>query len=227
MNNAQVEKQIENMRAFIRKEAEEKRQEILDKAKEECTQEKARIVQAEKQKLRKEYERKEKKLETDKKIAYSNQLNQSRLKVLKAREDIIVQLKERAQQGLADIGQPGPEYETLLQQLILQALVKLDENKVSLRCRREDEGSVKKVLSAAVEAYKANTGKAASISIDTVNYLPSGPGKVTSGPSCCGGVVLSAQEGRIMCDNTLDQRLVLAFDANIPKIRQLIFSGSF
>jgi hypothetical protein len=40
--------------------------------------------------------------------------------VLKAREDIVVHLKERAQDRLAELGKPGQEYETLLQQLILQ-----------------------------------------------------------------------------------------------------------
>jgi vacuolar-type H+-ATPase subunit E/Vma4 len=38
-------------------------------------------------------------------------------------------------------------------------------------------------------------------------------------------VVLSAHDGKIVCDNTLDQRLALAFDANIPKIRSLVFSS--
>lgn len=68
MNPEQVKKQLDNMEAFILKEAREKKQEILDKAEEEFTMEKARLVQAEKQKIKKEYERKEKKLETDKKM---------------------------------------------------------------------------------------------------------------------------------------------------------------
>jgi V-type H+-transporting ATPase subunit E len=224
MNADQVKKQIENMQAFILKEAKEKKMEILDKAAEEFTMEKARIVQAEKQKIKKEYERKEKKLESDKKIAYSNQLNQSRLKVLKAREDIVNDLKSRAQEQLAQLGKPGPEYESLLQQLILQALIKLEETNVSLRCRKEDEAAVKRVLPAAIEGYKKKTTKTATVTIDTAHYLPSAPGKSDTPLSCCGGVVLSAQEGKIMCDNTLDQRLALAFDANIPKIRQLLFS---
>jgi V-type H+-transporting ATPase subunit E len=226
MNQEQVRKQIENMKAFIMKEAQEKRDEILAKADEEFSMEKARLLQAERMKITKDYERKEKQLETNKKIAYSNQLNQARLKVLKAREDIVVHLKERAQDRLAELGKPGQEYETLLQQLILQALIKLDETKVSLRCRKDDESSVKSVLSAAVEAFKQKSHKKdVKVTIDTVNYLPAGPGKSNSLVSCCGGVVLSAHDGKIVCDNTLDQRLALAFDANIPKIRSLVFSS--
>merc|ERR1711941_114230 len=216
MNQEQVRKQIENMKAFIMKEAQEKRDEILAKADEEFSMEKARLLQAERIKITKDYERKEKQLETNKKIAYSNQLNQARLKVL----------KERAQDRLAELGKPGQEYETLLQQLILQALIKLDETKVSLRCRKDDESSVKSVLSAAVEAFKQKSHKKdVKVTIDTANYLPAGPGKSNSLVSCCGGVVLSAHDGKIVCDNTLDQRLALAFDANIPKIRSLVFSS--
>jgi len=217
---------LDNMQAFILKEAREKKQEILDKAEEEFTMEKARLVQAEKLKIRKEYERKEKKLETDKKIAYSNQLNQARLRVLKAREEIVQNLKDVAQDRLAELGKPSKEYDTLLQQLILQGLLKLNETEVSLRCRKEDEQAVKQVLPAAIEEFKEKAGgKKAQVKIDTVHYLPPAPTHGSSTLSCCGGIVLSANEGRIMCDNTLDQRLALSFDANIPKIRKLIFSS--
>jgi len=38
-------------------------------------------------------------------------------------------------------------------------------------------------------------------------------------------VLLSADDDRIICDNTLDQRLGLAFDAKIPAIRTAVFRG--
>lgn len=68
MNQEQVRKQIENMKAFIMKEAQEKRDEILAKADEEFSMEKARLLQAERMKIAKDYERKEKQLETNKKM---------------------------------------------------------------------------------------------------------------------------------------------------------------
>jgi V-type H+-transporting ATPase subunit E len=68
MNQDQVRKQIENMKAFIMKEAQEKSDEILAKAREEFSMEKARLLQAERQKITKDYERKEKQLETNKKM---------------------------------------------------------------------------------------------------------------------------------------------------------------
>jgi V-type H+-transporting ATPase subunit E len=68
MNDAAVAKQLENMVSFIKKEAEEKAGEVLAKAEEEFTIEKAKKVQAQKLKLMKEFERKEKEVEVQKKM---------------------------------------------------------------------------------------------------------------------------------------------------------------
>jgi len=225
MNAEQVKKQLDNMEAFILREAKDKQQEILDKAEEEFTLQKTQLVQAEKQKIKKDFERRVKKIETDKKIAYSKELNQSRLKVLKAREDIVYGFKEGAQTRLVELGRPGKDYEHLLRQLIAQGLVKLQESQVSLRCRREDDAMVKAVLPSAIEEFQRKAGKECKVTIDTAHYLPAAPtgNEEAHTRTCCGGVVLSAQEGKILCDNTLDQRLALVFDAKIPDIRRLVF----
>lgn len=68
MNQDQVKNQLNNMEAFILKEAREKVNEINDRAEEEFTIEKARLVQAEKQKIKKEYERKKKSVEVKNKM---------------------------------------------------------------------------------------------------------------------------------------------------------------
>ncbi len=41
-----------------------------------------------------------------------------------------------------------------------------------------------------------------------------------------GGVVILAFEGRIICDNTLDQRLALAFEQRLPDVRKTLFGAS-
>ena len=58
---------------FIQQEASEKAQEIKLKADEEFNIEKLRMVEGEKQKIRAEYERKEKNVEVQKRIAQSNE----------------------------------------------------------------------------------------------------------------------------------------------------------
>ncbi len=41
-----------------------------------------------------------------------------------------------------------------------------------------------------------------------------------------GGVKLTADRGRIICDNTLDARLDIAFDELIPRIRKGLFDSA-
>ncbi|KAH8491238.1 hypothetical protein H0E87_023402 [Populus deltoides] len=96
MNDADVSKQIQQMVRFIRQEAEEKANEILVSAEEEFNIEKLQLVEAEKKKIRQEYERKEKQVQVRKKIEYSMQLNASRIKVLQAQDDMVNSMKDGA-----------------------------------------------------------------------------------------------------------------------------------
>jgi len=222
MNAEQVKKQLNNMEAFILKEAREKVNEINDRAEEEFTIEKARLVQAEKQKIKKDFERKKKQVEVKNKITFSNKLNQARLRKLKAREDIVLGLKDDTKERLVSISRPGAEYQTLLKLLITQGLMKMLEPKVSVRIREEDRRDVEAVLGAATKEYHTRTGKTVELVIDST-FLPPGPSKGGFGLTCAGGVLLTAQDEKIVCDNTLDQRLGLAFESLLPEIRRTIF----
>uniref|UniRef100_A0A3P8RQ15 ATPase H+ transporting V1 subunit E1a n=1 Tax=Amphiprion percula TaxID=161767 RepID=A0A3P8RQ15_AMPPE len=89
LTDADVQKQIKHMMAFIEQEASEKVEEIDAKAEEEFNIEKGRLVQTQRVKIMEYYEKKEKQIEQHKKIQMSNLMNQARLKVLKARDDMI------------------------------------------------------------------------------------------------------------------------------------------
>jgi len=217
------EQQLNNMASFIIKEAREKVTEINESANEQFGIEKGRIVMAEKQKLKAEYEKKKKQLEVRNKVLLSNKLNQSRLRKLKAREDLVLALKDEAKERLVTLSKPGPEYQALLKLLIVQGLLKLHEPKVNIRHRQEDTGLVKGVLHDAAEEYHKRTGKTVELQLDTKSYLPPGPVQGSHAVSCSGGVLLTTHEDKIICDNTLDQRLNLAFDAKIPEIRSVLF----
>jgi V-type H+-transporting ATPase subunit E len=41
-----------------------------------------------------------------------------------------------------------------------------------------------------------------------------------------GGILISAKGGRILCNNTLEQRLALAYEALLPAIRISLFGAS-
>lgn len=227
LDEEEVNKQLDNMVKFIYREAEEKAAEIKAKATEEADIEKAKIVQERKLKIMQEFETKEKQIEVKKRIAYSNALNNSRLKILKAREEGIQKLLEEAHQRLFSIARDS-NYRQILQELLVQALLKLEETKVNVIARRQDVSLVQQVLPAAVDEYKRRTnGRAVEAVIDSNVFLP--PGLDAGGKqheSCSGGVIVSTTDGKIICSNTLDARLAVAFEQLLPEIRLSLYGPS-
>ena len=62
------------------------------------------------------------------------------------------------------------------------------------------------------------------LTIDTKNYLPEYNADADDkSQSCSGGVRMHARKGRIVCSNTIDERLQLCFEEAIPEIRKLMF----
>ncbi|XP_022845479.1 V-type proton ATPase subunit E-like [Olea europaea var. sylvestris] len=224
MNDADVSKQIQQMVRFIRQEAEEKANEISVSAEEEFNIEKLQLVEAEKKKIRQEYERKDKQVQVRKKIEYSMQLNASRIKVLQAQDDLVNSMKEAGSKELLNVSQNQGSYKNLLKDLIVQSLLRLKEPSVLLRCRKEDEGFVGSVLDSAKKEYAEKaTVHPPEIIVDSV-YLPPAPSDATAhGLFCSGGIVLASRDGKIVFENTLDARLDVVFRKKLPEIRKLLF----
>merc|ERR1712018_667600 len=107
LSDADVQKHIQHMMAFIDQEANEKAEEIDAKAEEEFNIEKGRLVQQQRVKIMEYYERKEKQIELQKKIQNSN--------LLKA-------VLEEARQRLAHLARDPANYRRLLEGLIKQGL---------------------------------------------------------------------------------------------------------
>ncbi|XVF51447.1 hypothetical protein PTKIN_Ptkin04bG0186100 [Pterospermum kingtungense] len=224
MNDADVSKQIQQMVRFIRQEAEEKANEISVSAEEEFNIEKLQLVEAEKKKIRQEYEKKEKQVEIRKKIEYSMQLNASRIKVLQAQDDVVNSMKESASKELLNVSRDHHVYKKLLKDLIVQSLVRLKEPAVLLRCRKDDVHLVESVLHSAKEEYASKVNvHPPEIFIDNVHLPPAPSHHNAHGPFCSGGVVLASRDGKIVCENTLDARLDVAFRKKLPEIRKWLF----
>ncbi|CAI9094237.1 OLC1v1029937C1 [Oldenlandia corymbosa var. corymbosa] len=223
MNDTDVSKQIQQMVRFIRQEAEEKANEISVSAEEEFNIEKLQLVEAEKKKIRQEYERKQKQVEVRKKIEYSMQLNASRIKVLQAQDDLVNNMKEAASKELLRVSN-DQKYKELLKDLIVQSLLRLKEPSVLLRCRKADVDLVNSVLEQAKEVYAQKASvHTPEVIVDTV-YLPPAPSSQDShDPYCSGGVVLASRDGKIVCENTLDARLEVVYRKKLPEIRKWLF----
>ncbi|XP_010244569.1 PREDICTED: V-type proton ATPase subunit E-like [Nelumbo nucifera] len=225
MNDADVSKQIQQMVRFIRQEAEEKANEISVSAEEEFNIEKLQLVEAEKRKIRQEYERKAKQVEVRKKIEYSMQLNASRIKVLQAQDDVVNSMKDSASKELLRVSNDSHAYRKLLKDLIVQSLLRLKEPSILLRCREVDRELIESILNEAKKEY-AEKAKVhpPKVVIDDRVYLPPPPSDANShGPFCSGGVVLASQDGKIVCENTLDARLDVVFRQKLPEIRKRLF----
>ncbi|XP_050354548.1 V-type proton ATPase subunit E [Nymphalis io] len=214
LSDADVQKQIKHMMAFIEQEANEKAEEIDAKAEEEFNIEKGRLVQQQRLKIMEYYEKKEKQVELQKKIQSSNMLNQARLKVLKVREDHVRNVLDEARKRLAEVPSDTKLYSDLLVTLIVQALFQLVEPAVTIRVRQADKSLVESLFGRVQQDYKAKIKKDIQLKVDPDHYLSA---------DTCGGVELIAAKGRIKICNTLESRLELIAQQLLPEIRTALF----
>ena len=108
------------------------------------------------------------------------------------------------------------------------------EPEVHIRCRRSDHALVEKVLTQAVDEYKALMKREVprlkdkeiplTLILDSKKFLPEFNEK-SENPldSCMGGILMHARMGRIVCTNTLDERLQLVNQEAIPLLREQLF----
>jgi len=212
LSDADVQKQIKHMMAFIDQEAQEKVEEIDAKAEEEFNIEKGRLVQQQRVKIMEFYERKEKHIELQKKIEMSNLQNKARLKVLKARDDHCESLLEEARNKLGNLADNPAQYQKLLEGLIAQALFQLCEKECVVKCREEDIDLVKKAIPVAQAKLKEATGIHCAAKIAD-SYLG----------RCAGGVEVTGCQGRLRVVNTLESRLEMIARQKLPEVRVQLF----
>lgn len=217
LSDADVQKQIKHMMAFIEQEANEKAEEIDAKAEEEFNIEKGRLVQTQRLKIMEYYEKKEKQIEQQKKIQVSNLMNQARLKVLKARDDMISELLSEARQRLAGVAKDPARYSALLDGLILQGFYQFLESKVTIRCRKQDLQLVQASVQKNIPIYKAAVKTNLEVRIDQDNFLSQ---------DISGGIELYNGDGKIKVSNTLESRLELLAQQMMPEIRVSLFGAN-
>ncbi|KAK2832501.1 hypothetical protein Q7C36_015963 [Tachysurus vachellii] len=214
LSDADVQKQIKHMMAFIEQEANEKAEEIDAKAEEEFNIEKGRLVQTQRLKIMEYYEKKEKQIEQQKKIQMSNLMNQARLKVLKARDNMITDMINDARNRLANVARDPARYSALMDGLVLQGFYQLLEPKVVIRCRKQDLAMVQAAVQKNIPIYKAAVKCNLEVRIDQDNFLPS---------DISGGIELYNADGKIKVSNTLESRLDLLAQQMMPEIRVVLF----
>jgi len=214
LNDDEVLSEMKKIVTFITQEALEKAREIKVKADEEFNIEKAKLVRHESINIEATFQRKIKQADVQKKIAQSNHINKSRLKVLQARQQHLEELFTETRSKLQQISQDRARYRGLLRDLILQGLYQLMEEHVLLNIKKSEIDLVQGAIQDATNMYTNATRLPAKVEIEKNNWLPE---------DSSGGVILSSHFGRIRINNTLEERLSLAQEEMLPEIRVLLF----
>jgi V-type H+-transporting ATPase subunit E len=183
--------------------------------------EKQTLVHEAKISVQEEFTKKEKDREIQERIARSAEIGECRVKKMKLRDNLLHNLVEEAGSKCAVVAR-GQNYPQLLQKLIVQGLIKIEENEVEVFCRKEDVKVVEKVLPAAVNEYASIMERESGVKLSPVVTLNKDRSKDLY-ESTYGGVMLTAIQGKIVCDNTMASRLNLVYEELLPSIRAILF----
>lgn len=231
MNESEARERIRQMISFVQEEAKEKAIEIRGKAENDYNAAKTKHLHQAKAKLEEEYQKKWKSIEVNRRIERSAAINRARMDIMQIKNECIDELLQETRLAVADKARRDPDaYKLTLKNLIIQGLIKLLESDVKIRARKEDTELVQSVLEAAAREFKEIMQKEAhqrydvTLSLDS-KYLDPRPVVGSNAPSCCGGVVLLADEGRIKCTNTMDERLSAMFSNTVPSLRKMLFNS--
>jgi len=213
--------QIRQMVNFILQEAHEKANEIRVKTEHDFNLEKQTLVHEAKLTVQDDFLKKEKDREVQERISRSSEVGECRVKKMQLRDDLLNTLISEAGAKCAVVAR-GSNYPQLLQKLIVQALIKIEENEVVVFCRKDDVAVVSKVLPAAVEEYVQIMMRESTVKLTPVVTLNSVRDNDLA-ESTYGGVMVTADSGRIVCDNTMASRLGLVYEELLPSIRAILF----
>eukprot|EP00595_Chromulina_sp_UTEXLB2642_P001855 CAMPEP_0196763978 /NCGR_PEP_ID=MMETSP1095-20130614/5155_1 /TAXON_ID=96789 ORGANISM="Chromulina nebulosa, Strain UTEXLB2642" /NCGR_SAMPLE_ID=MMETSP1095 /ASSEMBLY_ACC=CAM_ASM_000446 /LENGTH=223 /DNA_ID=CAMNT_0042118407 /DNA_START=43 /DNA_END=714 /DNA_ORIENTATION=- len=214
-------RQIKQMVNFILQEAHEKVNEIRIKTEHDFNLEKQNLVHNGKIKVQEEYALKEKDLEVQLRISRSASVSAARVKKMRARDDLLEQLKKEVIEKLASFSKT-PQYPEYIKKLIVQGLIKIEEQVVEISARAEDKAIVQKVLPDAISEFRSVMTAAGH----TVNPKVTISDTPLSSKSTSGGIILSALDGRIVLNQTADERLAIAYYDLMPQVRKGLFPES-
>jgi len=222
MQEAGTSTQIRQMVNFILQEAHEKANEIRIKTEHDFNIEKQMLVHNAKLALAEEYKAKARARQVEERIARSTALGEARVSKMKERDELLTKLIETAKESVAGVVKT-PGYGDLMKKLIVQGLIKIEENEVVVLCRNADVELCNSVLQDAISTYKNIILKQTGSKVNPKVSINSQQSKMLPDHSCSGGVILTACHGRIVCDNTLDARVKLVYDELLPTIRNDLF----
>ncbi|ESL09120.1 ATP synthase [Trypanosoma rangeli SC58] len=209
-------RQIRSMIDFIEREAQERAEELDAAAQEEYDVEKMRLVEVEKVKVRAGTEQKKKQVDIDRRVSRANFSKTQRLRVMEERSKIMEQLRENTRRRIVAFVQDSSRYHKLLRDLIQQALLGVRTDAV-VQTRKEDAAAVQGMLRDAEAWYEARAGERLRVTLSD-DYLDAA--------EAWGGVIVTSQDGHIICNLTLACRMRNCFEDQLPAIRYYLFNAA-
>ena len=168
------------------------------------------------------------------KIEKSKQQNMARIERMRKVNEYVDQLKQEMKQQVREkLKNDQAAYKDLMKNLLIQGLIKLMEGNIFVRCRESDVSVIESIKDEAIAEYKNLVvtqvkrfeGKdpndiPCNIIIDGKRLESIEDNELTGS---VGGFKLYAKKGRIVCSQTIDDRIDLVFQSAIPAIRHELF----
>jgi V-type H+-transporting ATPase subunit E len=210
------------MVAFIVQEADEKCKEIKIKTDHDYNLQKQNLIHNGKITVQEEFAQKDKDLEIMERVQRSATISEARVKKMQARDSLLVELKTNTLAKLAkkchDKG-----YLELLESLIVEGLLKIQEDFVEVQVRIGDVQICQQAVQPAAAEYKRLMSSRGIQVNPTVQVSSSNlPDSQT-----VGGCVLIAHNNRIVVNQTMEARLDIAFKGVMPHVRSALFPTVF
>jgi len=163
---------------------------------------------------------------------------------MNVRQDLIGDMLKESSDKLADFSRTA-DYKGIVLKLMVQALLKLQEGTVKIRCRKQDVEMVSSLKGQAVKDFQKYMKTECGITpkceivvdkksfVDSKSYVnlsfcvfsnESTHAQITQNRP--GGIVAIGHGGKIVCDNTFETRLRTAFDDLKPVLRAVLFPSS-
>ncbi|GMH51031.1 hypothetical protein TL16_g00929, partial [Triparma laevis f. inornata] len=213
--------QIRQMSNFILQEANEKANELRVRTEHDFNLEKQTLIHKAKLEVVKDFEQKAKEEEVKARIQKSSEIGSSRVSKMKYRDTLLAQLLTSATQRCSMVSSDA-NYSSLLKALIVQCLIKIEEYSVTIYVRAEDVDKAQAVLPQAIQEFVGIMKTKANVDLKPDVTLNSDSSKHLAAETS-GGVIATADTGRIVCDNTMKARLDLVYEELLPSIRAILF----
>ena len=200
----------------------------------EFTTMKAKYVEEEEKRITENYKATLSNQTVKLKIEKSKQQNMARIERMRKVNEYVDQLRQEMKQQVRDkLKNDQAAYKDLIKNLLIQGLIKLMEGNIFVRCRESDVAVIESIKDEAIAEYKNLVvtqvkrfeGKdpndiPCNIIIDGKRLESIEDNELTGS---VGGFKLYAKKGRIVCSQTIDDRIELVFGSAIPAIRHELF----